>query len=112
MFINLLDNAVKYTDQGGILLRISAEASPEDPRRGNFLRIDIRDSGVGMAAEHLPRIFERFYVVDKARSRHSGGTGPGLAIVKHIVGLHGGGIEVQSSPGTGCTFTIRLPFLP
>ena len=112
MFINLLDNAVKYTDQGGIVIRISAETSPECPRRGDHLRIDIRDSGVGMAAEHLPRIFERFYVVDKARSRQSGGTGLGLAIVKHVVGLHGGGIEVQSSPGKGCTFTIRLPFLP
>jgi two-component system phosphate regulon sensor histidine kinase PhoR len=119
MFINLLDNAVKYTDQGGIAIRISAEAGPEGPRRGGpevlrdgCLRIDIRDSGVGMAAEHLPRIFERFYVVDKARSRQSGGTGLGLAIVKHIVSLHGGRIEVQSSPGTGCTFTIRLPFVP
>jgi two-component system phosphate regulon sensor histidine kinase PhoR len=119
MFINLLDNAVKYTDQGGIVIRISSETAPEDPRRGgpegphqgNLLRIDIQDSGVGMAAEHLPRIFERFYVVDKARSRQSGGTGLGLAIVKHIVGLHGGWIEVRSSPGTGCTFTIRLPFI-
>jgi len=102
MFINLMDNAVKYTDQGGISIRISAVAG--------ILLIEFRDSGMGIAAVHLPRIFERFYVADKARSRQSGGTGLGLAIVKHIVSLHGGEIEVQSVPGEGCTFTIRLPF--
>ncbi|HEX7502177.1 MAG TPA: ATP-binding protein, partial [Acidobacteriota bacterium] len=77
----------------------------------DHLLIEFKDSGVGIASEHLPRIFERFYVVNKARSRQSGGTGLGLAIVKHIVSLHGGEIEVQSLPGAGCTFIIRLPFV-
>jgi two-component system phosphate regulon sensor histidine kinase PhoR len=104
MLINLMDNAVKYTDQGGIRIRISAD--------GSRLLIEFRDSGVGILPEHLSRIFERFYVVDKARSRQSGGTGLGLAIVKHIVSLHGGEIEAQSLPGSGCTFSIRLPFVP
>ena len=101
MLINLLDNAVKYTEKGGIAIRFSTAA-------GRLL-IEIRDSGIGIAAEHLPRIFERFYVVDKARSRQSGGTGLGLAIVKHIVGLHDGEIAVQSTPGKGTVFTIDFP---
>lgn len=103
MFINLLDNAVKYTEKGGITIRFSTAA-------GRLL-IQIRDSGVGITTEHLPRLFERFYVVDKARSRQSGGTGLGLAIVKHIVGLHNGEIEVQSTPGTGTVFTVAFPLL-
>jgi two-component system phosphate regulon sensor histidine kinase PhoR len=102
MFINLMDNAVKYTDQGGIAIRVSGAAGR--------LTVEVEDSGVGIAPDHLPRIFERFYVADRARSRQSGGTGLGLAIVKHIVSLHGGEIEVRSSPGMGCTFMIRLPF--
>jgi len=100
MLINLLDNAVKYTDQGGIAVSVAAD--------GAGLVIEVRDSGSGIPAEHLDRIFERFYVVDKARSRQKGGTGLGLAIVKHIVQLHGGEIAVQSRPGAGSTFTIRL----
>ncbi len=102
MFINLLDNAVKYTDQGGIDIRISVAASQ--------LLVEVKDSGVGIAPDHLPRIFERFYVIDKARSRQNGGTGLGLAIVKHIVTLHGGEIRVESAPGAGSTFTVLLPF--
>jgi two-component system phosphate regulon sensor histidine kinase PhoR len=101
MFINLLDNAVKYTDKGGITIRILAATG--------HLLLEFNDSGVGIAPEHLPRIFERFYVIDKARSRQSGGTGLGLAIVKHIVSLHGGEIKVESVHGTGCTFTISFP---
>jgi two-component system phosphate regulon sensor histidine kinase PhoR len=73
------------------------------------LRFDLRDTGIGIATEHLPRIFERFYVVDKARSREKGGTGLGLAIVKHVLLLHGGEITVQSEPGRGTTFRIDLP---
>ena len=101
MMINLLDNAVKYTEKGGIAICFSTAAGR--------LRIKVRDSGVGIAAEHLPRIFERFYVTDKARSRQTGGTGLGLSIVKHIVEMHDGTIVVQSTPGSGTTFTVDLP---
>ncbi len=100
MLINLLDNAVKYTDQGGIAVSVAAD--------NGGLIIEVRDSGAGIPVEHLDRIFERFYVVDKARSRQNGGTGLGLAIVKHIVQLHGGEIAVQSRPGAGSTFIVRL----
>ena len=100
MLINLLDNAVKHTDRGGIAVRVAAD--------GAGLIIEVRDSGAGIPAEHQERIFDRFYVVDKARSRQKGGTGLGLAIVKHIVQLHGGEIAVQSRPGAGSTFTVRL----
>ncbi len=103
MLINLLDNAIKYTDQGGIAIRLAAAAGR--------LTIECRDSGAGIPPEHLPRIFERFYVVDKARSRQSGGTGLGLAIVKHIVSLHGGEITAASQQGQGSVFTISLPIV-
>jgi two-component system phosphate regulon sensor histidine kinase PhoR len=71
--------------------------------------IIVQDWGTGIAAEHLPRIFERFYRVDKARSRKLGGTGLGLAIVKHIAQIHGGTVDVVSVPGKGSTFSVRLP---
>jgi two-component system phosphate regulon sensor histidine kinase PhoR len=71
--------------------------------------IVVRDEGSGIEEEHLPRLFERFYRVDKARSRKLGGTGLGLSIVKHIVQAHGGTIAVQSQPGVGSLFTIALP---
>lgn len=101
--INLVDNAVKYSEPGRAV-RISAE-------RGDGLQavLSVRDQGCGIAAEHLPRLFERFYRVDKARSRNLGGTGLGLSIVKHIVQAHGGTIAVESTPGVGTTFTIHLP---
>ncbi len=69
----------------------------------------VRDRGCGIAPEHLPRIFERFYRVDKARSRRLGGTGLGLSIVKHIIQAHGGQVSVQSTPGQGSTFSLHLP---
>jgi two-component system phosphate regulon sensor histidine kinase PhoR len=104
MLINLLDNALRYTEQGGAFVRL---------RRGeDGLAITVGDSGIGIPAADLPRIFERFFVVDKARSRLSGGTGLGLAIVKHIVRLHGGRIEVESAPGRGTEFTVTLPLAP
>jgi len=101
MFINLIDNAVKYTERGGI--KIGLKAGPEE------FTIDVEDTGPGIGAEHLPRIFERFYVADKSRSRKLGGTGLGLAIVKHIAQLHGGTVSVESVEGYGTTFTVRLP---
>jgi two-component system phosphate regulon sensor histidine kinase PhoR len=99
---NLLDNAIKYSDEGaGVEVRARTE-------EGDVL-IDVRDRGCGIPPEHLPRIFERFYCVDKARSRKLGGTGLGLAIVKHIARAHAGSLSVESQPGVGSTFTIRLP---
>lgn len=101
MFINLVDNAIKYTPEGGnvsILL--------EDLPGKVILRV--RDTGIGIAEEHIPRLFERFYRVDKGRSRNLGGTGLGLAIVKHIVLSMKGQIQVQSQVGKGAEFTIYL----
>jgi len=101
VFINLLDNAVKYTDKGEVELALS--------REDGKAVIRVRDTGPGIAPEHLPRLFERFYVVDKGRSRQLGGTGLGLSIVKHIVLLHGGEVSVSSTPGAGTTVTVTLP---
>ena len=99
---NLLDNAVKYSESGKTVF-IAAERTNGD------LTVSVRDEGCGIAPEHLPRLFERFYRVDKARSRAMGGTGLGLAIVKHIVHVHRGRVEVESAPGKGSTFRIVLP---
>jgi two-component system phosphate regulon sensor histidine kinase PhoR len=101
-FVNLLDNAVKYS---------SPESSIEiDARRSEAdVAVSFRDHGIGIAAEHLPRLFERFYRVDPSRSRRLGGTGLGLAIVKHIVNAHSGRITVESTPGKGSQFMVHLP---
>ena len=100
--VNLLDNAVKYSDTGGtIRLAVSKE-------KGSLV-IAVQDHGCGISKKHLPRLFERFYRVDRARSRQLGGTGLGLAIVKHIVQAHGGDVTVESTPGNGSTFSIRVP---
>lgn len=99
---NLIDNAIRHS---GEKERIVVRVSEED----GFARIDVIDHGCGIAPEHLSRIFERFYRVDKARSRKAGGTGLGLAIVKHIAQLHHGSAEATSRPGEGCCFTLRLP---
>ncbi|MBN2465073.1 PAS domain-containing protein, partial [candidate division WOR-3 bacterium] len=106
VFTNLLDNAIKYTEKGEVEIRLKREAEPDAPIRAV---IEVRDTGPGISAEHLPRIFERFYVVDKGRSRQLGGTGLGLSIVKHIVLLHGGEVSVKSTPGAGTTFRVTLP---
>jgi two-component system phosphate regulon sensor histidine kinase PhoR len=100
--LNLLDNAVKYSEPGGIV-EIAAQ------RTASEVGIRVKDSGCGIAKEHLPHIFERFYRVDKARSRQLGGTGLGLAIVKHVAIGHGGRVDVESEPGRGSTFTVFLP---
>lgn len=99
---NLLDNAIKYSPAGS---DIEIFASSED----EGVSIVVADHGPGIESRHLPRLFERFYRVDKARSRELGGTGLGLAIVKHIVQAHGGRIEVSSKVGEGSIFTLRLP---
>lgn len=100
--INLLDNAIKYSPPG-------SEVHVKAYRRGDEVAIAVRDQGPGIAAEHLPRVFERFYRTDKARSRDIGGTGLGLAIVKHIALAHAGRVSVHSNLGHGSTFTIHLP---
>jgi len=102
VMINLLDNAIKYTLENGSVI-ISANVI------NNTLQIDIVDTGIGISEKDLPRIFERFYRVDKARSRELGGTGLGLSIVKHIVSAHGGQVWVKSEPGLGSTFTFTIP---
>jgi two-component system phosphate regulon sensor histidine kinase PhoR len=105
--INLVDNAIKYSNPDStIWIAVSVEATADGK---SAVLITIRDEGCGIEAEHLPRLFERFYRVDEARSRKLGGTGLGLSIVKHIVQAHGGTVSVESVPGVGSTFTIRLP---
>ncbi len=99
--INLIDNALNYTNIGAVAIIIKEEA--------NDVLITVRDTGIGIASEHLHRIFERFYRADRARSRATGGTGLGLSIVKHIVEAHGGSVSVESSLNQGSTFTLVLP---
>ena len=99
---NLLDNAIKYSDEGSV---IQVEATQKESE----IIISVSDHGCGIEKEHLPRLFERFYRADKARSRQLGGTGLGLAIVKHIAQAHGGHVSVESTPGKGSTFAIHLP---
>jgi two-component system, OmpR family, phosphate regulon sensor histidine kinase PhoR len=100
--INLLDNAIKYSEPASEVQVLASQFH-------NEVTITVSDRGCGIAAEHLPRIFERFYRVDKARSRKLGGTGLGLAIVKHIVQAHQGHVTVKSTAGVGSVFTIHLP---
>lgn len=102
VFINLIDNAVKYTEKGEI--RINTYMKDK-----NKMIIEVSDTGIGIPQEHIPKIFERFYVVDKSRSRESGGTGLGLSIVKHIINIHKGEILVDSKVGIGTKFIIILP---
>jgi two-component system phosphate regulon sensor histidine kinase PhoR len=102
MLTNLSDNAVKFSREGGGV-RVHHE------RSAGRDRVSVTDAGDGIAPEHLPRIFERFYRVDKARSRELGGTGLGLAIVKHLARAHGGEATVRSAVGQGSTFTVELP---
>jgi two-component system phosphate regulon sensor histidine kinase PhoR len=99
---NLLENAVKYSHQNGQILLRARE-------RGSEVVLSVSDNGIGIGKEQLPRIFERFYRVDKARSRELGGTGLGLAIVKHIAQLHGGRVEAESELGKGTTIRVILP---
>jgi len=99
--LNLIDNAVKYTDENG---KVSITVSEEK----EFIKIYVNDNGIGISEKDLPRVFERFYCVDKARSRKSGGTGLGLSIVKHVVEGHGGKVTVKSVLGQGSTFSFTI----
>ncbi|HEX9003669.1 MAG TPA: ATP-binding protein [Blastocatellia bacterium] len=104
ILVNLVDNAIKFNFSGG-----SVTIKAEDAEAGGAQIIRVRDTGAGIGAEHLPRVFERFYRVDRARSREVGGTGLGLAIVKHLARAHGGEAYVTSETGQGSEFSIKLP---
>jgi signal transduction histidine kinase len=100
--VNLLDNAIKYTPRGGaISLNVQA--------RGGKAVLEVGDTGMGIPSDALPHVFERFFRVDKARSREAGGAGLGLAIVKSICAAHGGKVEVESAEGKGSRFRVELP---
>lgn len=101
---NLLENAIQYSSEGRTI-SVTWSLTPDKKR----VKISIQDEGIGIPAEHLPRIFDRFYRVDKSRSRQSGGTGLGLSIVKELLEAHGEKISVQSKEGVGTTFTFTLP---
>lgn len=103
VLVNLISNAVSYTPEGGHIV-IEAKAS------GQGIEVSIVDDGIGIPPEHLPRVFERFYRVDKSRSREEGGTGLGLSIVRHIVNAHHGWVSVESEPGKGSRFSFFLPY--
>ena len=116
--VNLVDNAIAYSPSGtrvalGTRFRPgdhrSGDAGSGEPRSGDQVEISVTDQGIGIAKGDLERIFERFYRIDPARSRATGGTGLGLAIVKHVASNHGGSVRVWSEPGSGSTFTLRLP---
>ena len=102
LLLNLVDNAIKYTERGGVVTLSWA-------RRDHAVELWVRDSGTGISPEQLPHIFDRFYRVDTARSLAEGGTGLGLSICRWIAEAHGGSISAESTPGSGSTFTVRLP---
>ncbi len=100
--MNLMENAIRYGKEGG---GVAVEVS----RAGEDMVVAVRDDGIGIPPEAQSHVFERFYRVDKSRSRQSGGTGLGLAIVKHIAALYGGAVKLDSVLGKGSTFTVSLP---
>lgn len=101
VLINLIKNAIAYTDKGSITVSGNQE--------GEYYKITVQDTGIGMAAEHLPHVFKRFYRIDEGRGRDSGGSGLGLSITKNVILKHGGQIFVESTQGEGTTFTLLLP---
>ncbi|TVY07443.1 two-component system histidine kinase PnpS [Paenibacillus cremeus] len=112
ILINLLSNGINYTPEGGkVKVKVEQIASGAEGAELDKVRFTISDTGIGIPKKDLPRIFERFYRVDKARSRSSGGTGLGLSIVKHLVELHKGTIRVESEVGAGTKFMIELPVI-
>jgi signal transduction histidine kinase len=102
---NLIDNAISYTQPGGSVT-VEVRAEPD------AVIVRIADTGIGIPQRELPRIFERFYRVDRARSRETGGTGLGLSIVRHVTENHGGEVTVTSELGQGSVFEVRLPTTP
>jgi signal transduction histidine kinase len=104
VIFNLIDNAIKYTHEGG---KVEVSLKSE----GDSAVVMVSDTGVGIGAEDIPHLFDRFYRVDKARTREAGGAGLGLSICKNIVEAHGGRIEVRSEPGEGSTFSVYLPIV-
>jgi two-component system phosphate regulon sensor histidine kinase PhoR len=103
VLVNLVENAIKYNNPGGWVAVIVSPVSP------NEVRIAVSDNGIGVAPQDIPRLTERFYRVDRSRSRDQGGTGLGLAIVKHILSAHGRSLLIESKPGHGSTFAFTLP---
>lgn len=106
VIVNLADNAIKYNEPGGTVL-LKATGHPTDE-----VQISVEDDGIGIPSEHLSRLTERFYRIDKSRSRNQGGTGLGLAIVKHILRAHNQELQIESTPGEGSRFRFRLPTTP
>jgi two-component system phosphate regulon sensor histidine kinase PhoR len=126
ILLNLVDNGIKFTEMGGVTIKVQSPKSkvqippsPPFPKGGSgginnsspgdFIEISVEDTGIGIPKKHLSRLGERFYRVDKARSRELGGTGLGLAIVKHLVKAHGWEMEIESIPGKGTTAKIIIP---
>jgi two-component system phosphate regulon sensor histidine kinase PhoR len=108
IMVNLLDNGINYTPEGGSVV-VTAQPAPPAAGQPEMVEVRVRDTGIGIPEADQPRLFERFYRVDKARSREMGGTGLGLAIVKHLVRAQGGDVHVESQPGRGSTFVFTLP---
>jgi two-component system, OmpR family, sensor histidine kinase SenX3 len=109
---NLLDNAIKYSDEGSVVEVAVAAVGATDEAGAGRVEVSVVDHGIGIPARDVERVFERFYRVDHARSRQTGGTGLGLAIVRHVVANHRGEVRVDSRLGEGSTFTLSLPAAP
>lgn len=112
VFINLLENAINYGREGGEIQITARVVDRTNPLKQNAISISVKDQGDGIPAAEIPRLTERFYRVDKSRSRNVGGTGLGLAIVKHVLVRHRGKLVIESQPGQGSTFSVFLPLTP